>query len=75
MIELLLGLPRSYASKFKPARKMSAAEKRCSSCGESSAAKKTAAGVVNVPQWLEDNKDRFHPPVCNKVLYVVFSVF
>jgi len=25
--------------------------------------------VISVDKWCEDNKDNFHPPVCNKLLY------
>ncbi|XP_065192913.1 3-hydroxyanthranilate 3,4-dioxygenase-like [Sycon ciliatum] len=44
------------------------ATKRCSTCGDESGAKKADDGVLNVTSWLEENKDNFKPPVCNKVM-------
>lgn len=26
-------------------------------------------GILNVDQWVEENKDSFVPPVCNKLMY------
>ena len=26
-------------------------------------------GILNVDQWIEENKDSFVPPVCNKLMY------
>lgn len=26
-------------------------------------------GIINVDQWIEENKDSFVPPVCNKLMY------
>jgi hypothetical protein len=25
-------------------------------------------GILNVDQWIEENKDSFEPPVCNKLM-------
>ena len=25
--------------------------------------------VINIDKWLEENKDQFLPPVCNKLMY------